>query len=358
MTDGKKLAPKREASLPASNGMKHIVVTGGTGYVGSRVAEALAKRGYAVTAVDIATPEERRIEFSFGIEFKKHDLRIPAEAMSALKGADIVLHLAADIGSMDYMREHKADIITNNSLIDAAVYPALVANKVAHVVYSSSSMVFQHPPRFPYTEKDIALINPPSNIYGLSKLTGEYFCRAFQEQYGINYTIIRYHNIYGAGEDSKGAKPGDIHVIPALLEKVLGGQYPLEFVGDAPDKATRPFVYIDDAVAATVEIIEHAAKGDTAVRNDDFNIGNDRYYTILELGKIIWEQYGDGREFKYTVVETKSDTALRREVDITKIREKLGWSPKVTLEEGLKSTAEWIRTRGPVSPGEPRWITP
>lgn len=325
--------------------MKHVVITGGAGYVGSRVAEALSQKGYKVTAVDIVTPAERGVQFSSGVEFKQHDLRIPSEAMDALKGADVVLHLAADIGSLTYMHERQADIITNNSAIDAAVYPALVANKVPHIVYSSSSMVYQYPPKFPYTESDIAAIRPPSNVYGFAKLAGEYFCRAYASQYGINYTIVRYHNIYGPGEDSKGTTPGDIHVIPALLEKVLvKKQYPLELLGDPA--ATRPFTFVDDAVAATVEIVERAAKGDAIVHNEDFNIGTDTYHTILQLAEIIWKEYGDGRPFKYVSVPTTADTSLRREVDITKIREKLGWSPKVMLEEGLKPTAEWVKSRG------------
>src|SRR3989344_5672116 len=224
--------------------MKTIVVTGGTGYDGSRVAEVLASRGHGVIVVDIVPPEERGITFSKGIEFRHHDLRIPEEAMKGLRGANLVMHLAADIGSMTYMREHKADIITNNSQIDAAVYPALVANTIGHIIYSSSSGIFQHAPHFPYTEKDAPDIKPPTNTYFFSKLAGEYFCRAFQEEYDINYTIIRYHNIYGAGEDSKGATPGDIHVIPALLEKVAAGQCPLEFLGAPPEKAARPFVYV------------------------------------------------------------------------------------------------------------------
>jgi UDP-glucose 4-epimerase len=323
---------------------KKIVVTGGTGYVGSRVAEALHQKGYAVIVVDIIPPEERGIVFSDGIEYRYADLRIPVETLAALKGADVIMHLAADIGSMTYMREHKADIIKNNSSIDAAVYPAMQELGIPWIIYSSSSMAFQHPPKFPYSEADITKINPPTNTYGFSKLAGEYFCRAYAEQYGVNYSVIRFHNIYGAGEDSKGATPGDIHVIPALLEKVISGQYPLEFLGADPDKATRPFVYVDDAVAATVNIIERAAAGEEIVKNEDFNIGNDKYYTILELGQIIWQHYGDEREFAYTIVPTAQDTALRREVDITKIKT-LGWSPTTTLEEGLKPTAEWIKNR-------------
>jgi nucleoside-diphosphate-sugar epimerase len=323
---------------------KTILITGGTGYVGSRVAEALNAAGEKVVVVDIATPEGRGISFSPGIEFRHHDLRIPSEALKGIAGADMVLHLAADIGSLTYMHDHQAEILTNNSAIDAAVYPALLANKIPRVVYSSSSMVFQYPPQFPYTESDIGKIRPPSNVYGFAKLGGEYFCRSYAQQFGLEYTIIRYHNIYGPGEDSKGSTPGDIHVIPALLQKVLGGQYPLEFLGNP--EATRPFTYVDDAVVATADIVMRVARGDEAVKNNDFNIGNDKYYTILELGKTIWEKYGDGRPFEYKVIETKADTALRREVDIAKIRETLGWSPKIGLEEGLEPVAKWIRERG------------
>ena len=82
--------------------MKQIVVTGGVGYGGSRVAEALSQKGYAVRAVDIATPQERGVFFSSGVEFKQHDLRIPAEAVRALKGAELAVNLAADIGSLPH----------------------------------------------------------------------------------------------------------------------------------------------------------------------------------------------------------------------------------------------------------------
>ncbi len=323
--------------------MKPILITGGTGYVGSRVAEKLAKSGQEVIVVDIVSPEERGISFSKGITFRQHDLRIPSEARKGLEGAEVILHLAADIGSLNYMHDHQAEIIRNNSQIDAAVYDALVETKAKHIIYSSSSMIFQHPPKFPYTEKDASKINPPTNVYGFSKLAGEYFCRSYQEQFGLNYTIVRYHNIYGPGEESKGATPGDIHVIPALLEKVISGQYPLEFLGNP--NATRPFTYVDDVIEATTMILEKVMAGDEKVKNTDFNIGNDTYYTVLNLGEIIWKMFGDGREFKYSVASTKANTADRREVDIAKMKEIIGWQPRTPLEDGLKTTAEWIRSR-------------
>ena len=324
--------------------MKTILITGGCGYVGSRVARVLALRGNPVIVVDSATPEERGISFPPAVEYRQHDLRIPEEAVRGLVGGEVVLHLAADIGSLTYMHEKQADIITNNSRIDSSVYPALRANNITSIIYSSSSGVFQHAPIFPYREVDLADIRVPTNVYFFSKLAGEYFCRSYAAQYGIDFTIVRYHNIFGPGEDSKGTTPGDIHVIPALLEKVLNGQYPLEFLGDP--RATRPFTYIDDAVEATVTIIDRVAEGDECMKNEDFNIGNDTYHSILELGEIIWNEYGDGRSFEYVVRETKADTSFRREVDISKIRNTLGWEPRTKLEEGLGPTADWIRERG------------
>ena len=323
--------------------MDKILITGGTGYVGHRVALSLAERGFPVIVVDIVPPEERGILFPNKIEFRRHDLRIPSEAIEALKGASVVVHLAADIGPLTYMHDHQAEILTNNSAIDAAVYPALIANKVRWITYSSSSMVFQYPPKFPYTEKDIGAIRPPTNVYGFSKLAGEYFCRSYAEQYGLSYTIIRYHNIYGPGEDPKGFTFGDIHVIPALLQKVINGQYPIELLGNP--EATRSFIFIDDAVNATVAIVLRTIAGDDVVHNEDFNIGSDKYYKIVDLAKIIWEQYGDERVFACKVIGEKSDTALRREVNTSKMKNLIGWEPTIPLENGLKLTSDWLRNR-------------
>lgn len=323
-----------------SSDTKTVLVTGGCGYVGRRVVESLVEKGYKVTVVDIATPEERGCMFPDGVLFKQADLRIPVRALETITDATVVLHLAADIGPLNYMEEHQAEIMTNNSTIDAAVYPALIANGVRHIVGVSSSMVFERPPHFPYKETDFDELRFPKNVYGFSKLIGEYFCRAYAKQYGLTYTILRYHNIFGAGEDAKGSTPGDIHVIPALIEKVLRGEYPLQFLGDPT--ATRPFTYIDDAVEATVEIIKRACEADASVYNEDFNIGHDRFYTILELGEIIWKLFGDGREFVYEVKEINAHTAHRREVDITKIRTVIGWEPRTPFEEGLEATKAWI----------------
>lgn len=315
-----------------------ILVTGGAGYVGSRVAEQLTKKGHNVRIID-----KRKYKTSSKIEFVHGDIRDKQATNKALQNIDLVVHLAANIGPLTYMQNHQAEILEENSAIDSVLYPAMVENKIRKIVYSSSSMVFQHIEKQPYIEEDIDRINPPSNVYGFSKLIGEYFCKAFYEQYGINYVILRYHNIYGPGEDSKGSTPGDIHVIPALVEKVLSGQYPLEILGYP--HSTRSFVYVDDAVEATVRLSEAALELNPQVINQDFNVGSSNAISILELAERIWKLLGDERPFKYKIVNSTANTAFRREMKGGKIKKAISWEPKMNLDEGIKVVAKWIKQK-------------
>jgi nucleoside-diphosphate-sugar epimerase len=341
--------------------MKRILVTGGAGYVGSRVARVLDKKGFAVRVIDRVQNSDFRGQ-NLGIEEVVGDLRDKGLLLKVLKRVDLVVHLAANIGSMSYMDNYPADILADNASIDSVLYPALITAGVKKILYSSSSMVFQHPHDFPYQESDMSTIHLPTNVYGFSKLIGEYFCRAFHEQYGLEYVIVRYHNIYGPGEKSKisdlpAALPagrqgsrhqikdantsGFIHVLPALLEKVLSGQYPLELLGGIND--TRPFTYIDDAVDATVLLVEQLLQNNMKVINEDFNIGPKAATKILDLAELIWKLYGDSRPFEYVVRDVKTTTAKRREMDPRKIREAIGWEAAVSLEEGVKRTGEWMK---------------
>jgi nucleoside-diphosphate-sugar epimerase len=320
-----------------TNSSINVLVTGGSGYIGHRIVKALHQLRHTVTSVDKVHPKEKGIKFPKGTKVINGDLKDASVAKRAVRGIDIVVHLAANIGSLTYMHEHQAEILQENCAIDVTLYPAMADAKVKTILYSSSSMVYQRASKYPYTEADLENISPPINVYGLSKLVGEYFCKSFHEQYGLNYVIMRYHNVYGPGEDSKGSTPGEIHVIPALIEKVLSGQYPLEFLGGL--NATRPFVYIDDTVEATVRLFKEALKGNSNVVNEDFNIGPKKATKILDLGKLIWDILGDGRPFKYTVKEAKGETSVRREADISKMEKATGWKPKVSLEEGIKHTA-------------------
>ena len=311
--------------------------------MGSRAVIELCKLGYPVVVVDKVHPHERGIQFDSSVLVRQGDLRDPFFAKSALADAHTILHLAANIGPLTYMHEHQAEIIQENSAIDASVYPAALDAGKPCIIYSGSSMVFQRSTMFPYREEDLSQAYLPTNVYGMSKLVGEYFCRAYFSQYDMPFVILRYHNIYGPGEDSKGSTPGDIHVLPALIEKVLSGQYPLELLGG--EDATRPFTYVDDAVAATVAIVEKAVRRDPEVINTDFNVGPNEATGIVDAAKLVWELLGDGRPFEYVVKETKAVTAARREMVAEKLERAIGWHPTVPLREGIIKTAEWIRRR-------------
>jgi len=319
-----------------------IAITGGAGYVGSRCAVALADRGYRVVVIDRDTA---RSFTDPRIIVRSGDLRDPDFTATALAGAALVLHLAARIGSRTYMHDFQADILRDNALIDAALYDAAIGVGKPCMVYASSSMVFQHAPVFPYKEEDLLRTPPPTNVYGFSKLSGEYFCRAFGAQYGLPYVIIRYHNIYGPGEQGKGEGAGNVHVIPALIRKVLSGQYPLELLGPI---GTRPFTYIDDAVEATCMAVERALAREAQVLGEDFNIGPREATSIVDLAAMVWEQCGDHRPFRY-VVDSELDhiTAVRREMDPEKIERIIGWKPKIDLQTGIRKTAAWMKEQRP-----------
>jgi len=312
--------------------------------VGSRTALALAKKGYKTVIIDKATPEERHAVLPKDAEYRKADLTRTHEAKEVLKDAEYVIHMAANIGPIQYMWDRQGEILWENSAIDATVYPIYRDVGTKLLLYSSTSMVFQHSPRYPYVEADLKDSPAPKNVYGFSKYGGEYYCRSFKQQYGtFDFIIVRFHNIYGPGEDSKGSKPGDIHVIPALIEKVLRGQYPLEFEGDP--EATRPFTYVDDTVDAVVKLFEKGLAKDSAVINNDFNIASPEITKILDLGEHIWKLLGDGRPFKWEAKETDASkhSAQRREADISKLLSVVDWKPSLTLDEGIIKTAEWVR---------------
>ena len=322
-----------------------ILITGGTGFIGSFLTRHLVADGYKF--LKIAGKQTSFGEEFDGIDYVLCDLRDKINTRTVLRVRTgcpkVVIHLAADIGPIDYMQNFQADILHNNAMIDAALFSEMVKAGVETVIYASSSMVFQNASRYPYTEEDIGNLTPPTNVYGFSKLLGEYFCKSFSKQYGLNYVILRYHNVYGPKEMAKKKGEGNIHVIPALISKVLSGQYPLEILGNP--EATRPFIYIDDAVRATANILKLVLGRDKRVINNDFNVGSGKVIKIVDLARLIWELVGDQRPFKWVSIDNEGakNSSLRREMDASKIASLLGWFPLVSLREGILKTADWLK---------------
>lgn len=205
------------------------------------------------------------------------------------------------------------------------------------MVYISSSMVFESTNRFPSREEHVAKIPPPVTAYGFSKLSGEWYCKAFAEEFGLKYTICRPFNAYGPNE-IPGKEIGYAHVIPDLVKKIDQGQYPLEMLGNG--KQTRCFTHVSDLARGIIAVTESKK-----AENEDFNIADSREITMLELARILWNLCGKKEPFRTRKVESFRYDIKRRVPDVSKIKKLVKWEAKIDLEEGLKEFISWYRER-------------
>lgn len=312
---------------------RRVVVTGGAGFIGSEVTRQLVDRGYDVRVIDDLSKEGH--EVPPGVDFQKADLTRPGVAEELFAGYEACLNLAAKIGGIGYFHEYPATILSENNKLYSMSFEAAVKHKFQRMVYVSSSMVFESASTFPSKESDLDVIPPPVSAYGFSKLSGEWYCRAFADQFGLDYTICRPFNAYGINE-FPGEDIGYAHVIPDLTKKILAGQHPLELLGDG--QQTRAFTHVRDIARGIIMSLE----SEKAV-NQDFNISNPEEMTILDLAKRIFRLCETGREFDWVSVPGFTYDIKRRSPDATKAREVIGYEAEVKIDEGLKEVIGWLR---------------
>jgi UDP-glucose 4-epimerase len=307
------------------------LVTGGAGFIGSAVARNLLSRGFEVRVVDNlskghdATAPE-------GAEYVQGDVADPDVARSAFAEADLCFHLAAKIGGIGYFHRYPADILDDNNLMLSTVFRTATETG-AKVVYVSSSMVFERAGEWPTPEDAIDRYPPPFSAYGFSKLVGEWYCRAFHQQFGTPFAIARPFNAYGPGEFPED-EPGLAHVIPDLIKKILDGTRPIPLFGDGSQ--TRSFTYVDDVADAIVTIGLHSDQ-----ESEDFNIGTGTETSIAQLLDLLWSACGEEGTAPVIHQEPLPVDVRRRVPDVTKIRERLGWTASVSLAEGIRRTVDW-----------------
>ncbi|HJP66312.1 MAG TPA: NAD-dependent epimerase/dehydratase family protein [Actinomycetota bacterium] len=310
-----------------------ILVTGGAGFIGSAVVRRLLQDGRDVRVVDDFSKGKPE-NLPAGVDFLSGDLSDRDVARRAFDGVELCFHLAAKIGGIGYFHRYPADILDDNNLMLSSVFRT-ATDLGTKVVYVSSSMVFERVGEFPTPEEAIDRYPPPFSAYGFSKLVGEWYCRAFHDQFGTPFAIARPFNAYGPGELPEG-EPGIAHVIPDLIRKILSGVRPVELFGDGSQ--TRSFTYVDDVADAIVTIGTHP-EGD----GQDFNIGTGTETSVNELLERLWRACGEHGTPEVVTTEALAVDVQRRVPDVTKINRLLGWSSKVDLDEGLERTVGWYR---------------
>jgi nucleoside-diphosphate-sugar epimerase len=317
-----------------------ILVTGGAGFIGSAVVRRLLADGRDVRVIDNLS-KGLSPDIPQGVDYLQGDVADPDLCRRAFAGAEACFHLAAKIGGIGYFHRYPADILDDNNQMLSRVFRT-AADTGTKVIYVSSSMVFERTGRWPTDEAALDEFPPPFSAYGFSKLVGEWYCRAFHDQFGTPFAIARPFNAYGPGELAE-SEPGLAHVIPDLIKKILAGREPIELFGDGSQ--TRSFTFVQDVADAIVTIGAHPDG-----EGEDFNVGTGVETSVRELLGMLWSACGREGEPPTTSLPTLPVDVARRVPDVTKIRDRLGWTAKVPLPEGLRHTVSWYRAGASVRP--------
>jgi GDP-D-mannose 3', 5'-epimerase len=311
-----------------------IVVTGAGGFIGGHLVSALLEDGFAVRAVDLK-PESDWYQRFEEAENRVLDLRRLDACRVAVDGAEQVFNLAADMGGMGFIEKNKAacmlSVLINTHLLEASVDAG-----VDRFLFSSSACVYaagkqDSPDVEPLRESD-AYPAMPEDGYGWEKLFSERMCRHFQEDFGLNTRVVRYHNVYGPhGTFEGGREKAPAAICRKIAMAQLSGSHEIEVWGDG--EQTRSFTFIEDCTYGTRRLMDSDV-------SHPINLGSSQLVTINELVEIVERIAGIEVERKH---DLSAPQGVRgRNSDNTMIQECLGWEPRVTLEEGLEKTYRWI----------------
>lgn len=302
-----------------------VLVAGSTGSLMKTTITYLKEAGHEILGIDKTSQEESEISY----EFYQDDLTDISVANKHTKGVDAIIQSAATIYGVGGFHKYPASILSNDLTLHLNLLESARLNKIHRFVYISSSMVYERCNRVPVSEEDVEDSLIPSTGYGLSKLVGERACKAFHQEFGIDYTIWRPFNIITPYEQA-GYEPGISHVFADFIKAICVDHLnPMPIIGDG--EQIRCFTWIEDVASA---IANFSFKEET--KNEIINLGNPKPVNMKQLATAIYELANFNKEDLRFIHLTAPDDDVRIRIpDITKARTRLNWNPSVDLEEAL-----------------------
>lgn len=294
-------------------------ITGGAGFIGSRLAERLAEKGHKVIVYDnFSSGDVKNLsKIKNKIKIVKGDITDFKKLKQAMKGVDCVYHHAALVSVAQSMEEpvetHKINIEGTNNVLEAARL-----NGVKRVLLASSGVVYGNGKELPYKETALTDCRSP---YAASKLIGEELLKCYFKAYGLETVCVRYFNVFGPKQNPNSPYAA---VIAKFMDLAKRGN---TFFIDWDGKQSRDFVFIDDVADATILVMEKGKAGEV------YNVASGKTYTLLKLAKEI--EAIAGKKMKRVFKPKRAGDVKNSAADITKITQ-LGYKAKVSLKEGLK----------------------
>jgi UDP-glucose 4-epimerase len=302
----------------------NILVTGGAGFIGSNIVDSLLKEGHKVSIIDDLCTG-RRQNINPKATFHEMDIRSPEiEKVFESQKIDLLYHLAAQIDvrkSVDKPIED-ADI---NVMGGINILNRALKYKVRKIIYSSTGGAIYGEPKYLPADEDHPI--RPMAGYGVSKHCLEHYIELFSDLYDIDYTILRYANVYGPRQDPL----GEAGVIAIFTGKMLNDETPVIF---GSGEQTRDFVHVNDVVRANLMAIERGSR-------EIINIGTGRETSVNSVFKTMKEILNFTREAKYEM--ERPGEVFRVYLDIKKAKEVLGWEPQMDLHDGMENTIDYTK---------------
>lgn len=310
---------------------RKILVTGGSGFIGSHVSELLVKKGARVTILDHIKKENIK-SIAYQVKLIGGDIDNLQTAVQACKNQDIVINMAARVGGIEYNQTHQGSILRENLLIACNMIEAAKRAQVERFIQISSACVYPKDATIPTPEEEGFRGEPESTNagYGWGKRMTELLGKYYRQQYNMKIGIVRPYNCYGPRDHFD---PKVSHVIPALVKRVFDNEDPLVIRGSG--NQTRVFLYVEDLVKGILLATERNCEA------DPINLGTNEEVSIKNLIHMILKISNKKRKIIFDT--TKPDGSPRRNSDNRKAKQLIGFEARTKLEDGLKKTIDWYK---------------